>query len=130
MKHIVLELIYLCLGIIALYVRITLKADSDTLYYMSLINKFAGFVTVIMILFHALISMIKDIKQQKRSLKRIKWYFIFSIVIISIYWFAIIEIYHKFDAAKLNDIVTLVTLTIALTDDLWSVLLQTLFYKR
>lgn len=130
MKQIIFELIYICLGIIALCVRISSKVDTSTIYYMSVINQIAGFVTLIMILYHAINNMVKHIKDNGRSLKRLNAFVIFSISIIFIYWIVILVIYQKFNAADLNDVLTIVTLTIALTDDLWSNILQAIFYKR
>lgn len=38
MKQIIFELIYICLGIIAFFVRISLKSDADIVYYQIDIN--------------------------------------------------------------------------------------------
>ena len=40
----------------------------------------------------------------------------------------IIWAYNKFQSSYINALVTVVTLTIALTDSMWSGILQTLFY--
>lgn len=130
MKQIIFELIYICLGIVAFFVRISLKSDADIVYYMSIVNQIAGFVTLIMIIYHSIGDMTKKIKNENKSLKRLNGIVAFSFVSILVYWIVIINIYNNFNPAEVNDIVTIITLVFALTDDLWSSVLQALFYKK
>lgn len=130
MKKIVYDIVYLCLGGIALYTRVSLGENSDVLKYMSIVNQLAGAVTLLMIWYEAFYKMQKEIKQQKRSLKRLNK-FVWFLIIGALFYYGLIHVlYLRFDASVLNDLITIVTLTIALTDDLWVAILQTLFYKK
>lgn len=127
MKKIGLLVGYLVLGGIALGVRI-LKVE-DTIYYMSIINIFAGFVTLAMILINVLARMIDRIKEKQQSLKRINKFCIFALLCLIIYGMFIKNCYQIYDAELLNDAMTICTLTIALTTDLFENILLAIFYK-
>lgn len=119
---------YICLGIIAFKVRITLS-EEDVVNYMTIINQIAGFATLIMILFNVIVHIRKKIKQEQKSMKRLKGILIFSVISIFVYWYGINKLYGKHPAEVLNDSITIITLTIALTTELYENILKTIFYK-
>ncbi len=128
MKKMIFIIVYICLGIVALGVRISLK-EVDVTYYMSVINQFAGFATIVMILGTVYVKMVQEIKKADKSYKRLIPFCVFSVVVIIIYWLFIIFAYQKYSANLLNDIVTICSLTIALTTELYESLLLAMFYK-
>ena len=128
MKHLIYYLVYICLGVFAILGRTSLKSSSDIVTYMSIVNQIAGFVTLIMIYYRAFIEMSKKSKKENKRLKHLNCFVLCFFISILIYWSIIVVLYHIFDPANLNDSVTIITLVFALTDDLWSCILQTIFY--
>lgn len=129
MKKIVFEGIFFVLGLIVVVERITLRSEVDVVHYMAKVNQIAGFVTLIMTFYQVGHNINKKIREKNQNLKRIKPFFIACFWGIIIYWLLIYFAYKKCGAVLSNDIVTVITLLIALTDDIWIGVLQALFYK-
>lgn len=130
MKKMGFIVIYLCLGVVALIVRISLSSDSEVEKYMSIINQIAGFATIIMILYNVLMAIINKVKKDERSMKRLIPFCSFSIFVIMIYWFSVKGVYQEYPITLLNDMVTICSLTIALTNDLYEGFLIAIFYRE
>lgn len=130
MKKIGFIAFYICLGAVAFGVRLSLDSDENVVYYMSIINQIAGFATIITILCNVLIDIKQRIKKNNKSMKPLKRFLLFMAVLIIVYWTFIKYVYYRYPATLLNDIVTICTLTIALTTDLYESFLIAIFYKR
>lgn len=62
-------------------------------------------------------------------MKRLKGILIFSVISIIVYWWGTNWLYGNYAEAILNDSITIFTLTIALTTELYENILKTIFYK-
>ena len=129
MKKLVFEGIFIVLGLIAVIERIAIKTDVNIVHYMSRVNQIAGFVTLVMIFYQAGHNINKKISENNQNSKKIKSFFMASFFVVIIYWLVVYFTYQKCGPVLMNDIVTVITLAVALTDDLWIGALQALFYK-
>lgn len=127
MKNLIFQILYICLGVIAVAVRLGNSGNMHA--YMCTINQIAGFVTILVLLFNVLNRMLDKIKKREQSKRRCIKFIVFSSVIITIYWIVIILVYKYFDQTVLNDLLGIVSLTLALTSGLFEGILLSIFYK-
>lgn len=128
MKKIAFEILYICLGVVAFVTRIKLNGG-ETDYYMSVINWIAGFATILLILYDVLCRMIKKLKKKDGNARRSTKFVIFALSIMILYWTVVVILYKKFDTTLLNDLITVCSLTLALTSDFFESLLLAIFCK-
>lgn len=129
MDKLLFGIIYWVLGIIVLVVRCSLVDGNDVVYCMTVVNKFAGFVTLIMIFYNVCSDIRKKIQEKHKGLKGLKAVLFFSVLVLVGYWELINELYKKFPVDIMNDSITIVTLTIALTTSVVESFLKAIFYK-
>ena len=129
MGKIAFIIVYWVVGYFAAQGRFLLNESSEIIYYMCYVNKIAGFVTMLTILYNVFRYMWIKIKVEGKSLKRIRGFLVFSLICIIAYWWLIYRLYIKYPAELMNDLVTICTLTVALTTDFYESFLKAMFYK-
>jgi len=137
----ILQIIIIGLVIISLFRRLAINGDDSVCYYMSFINAVSLYFSLIMMLLKTSDKMVaackKDFEKSKKKNKNIKksgnssiTYFNVLIIVMSVALVCVIyHISDKFSSDLLNDIYTILSLGIALSNDLLSDILYSLVYR-